>query len=327
MKFRAFQHRRGTRLREPQQNPTRSVGTRNHSITISVDTRPWVVWSTIRDLLRIDGRRVAGENVWVLVGVTVATLIVDAISARLLGTTTLSFALAIPAGVLFGPFGAVGFATGRLYHALIAGGTGPALVFLTVGDLCFVVVGYMFVGRRTVPIDDVRSFLRYLRTYAGAVLVASLCSAAFVASGLTLIERMHFVVAAQTFVTDRFFSGLVLGFVVLLLLSAGTTRHEVAWSGQLSSLTGLGVAFVAVSWLGLGSVLSLAHRDFTAFPAVKRAIADILPSVIEPVTFATLGPLYGPIQAAIMLTGSVFTLATLAGERTDSGPASDRSDR
>ncbi|MFB6151635.1 MAG: hypothetical protein ABEJ40_07505 [Haloarculaceae archaeon] len=263
------------------------------------------------------GRHVAADRAWTVVGVAVVTLVVGFLSARLLGLGRLVYAVAVPAGVLFGPAGAVGFAFGGLSRDLLAGVAVPVALVRAGSDALLAVVGYTVWGRRPIPtLDRPSSVPSGLAGYAVAVVVASLCGAAALASGLAVVGRTSFAASAPTLLTDRLVAGLALGAVVLVGVASTVDGLPDPDGGRrLPTGAVLGATTVALVWLAGGFAFSLVQADAAAFPGVRTFVTEVLPPVLEPVASAALSWLYRPLQAllALVALAAIGALVVRAG--------------
>jgi hypothetical protein len=254
-------------------------------------------------------QHVVANRAWGVVLVSVGTFVVGVLSTSVVGISHLLYAFAVPAGVLLGPVGAVGFAFGALCRDLLAGAPLSAAAVRAGGDVVFVAIGYAVWDWRSRPASD-RRRSSALATYTVAVVVASLCSVAFLATGLALLGRAAFVTSLPILVTDRAVPALLLGPAVLYAATATVDVYSGPGRGNgPTTATILGVAVIALAWLVTGFALSIVRHDIAAFSSTRRNIAARLPDVFEPVFFAALGDLYVPFQmvgATVALFGIVI---------------------
>jgi len=257
-------------------------------------------------------RNLVASPAWGVVAVSIGTLTVGVLSTRVGGVSHLLYAFGVPAGVLFGPIGAVGFAFGTLCLDLLAGVPLSIAVVRATGAALFVVVGYATWDWRPRPTFDHRR-LSALVTYTTAVTIASLCSVAFLATCFELLGRAAFVTSVPALASDHAVPALFVGPVVLYAgayavgVDPGQDRDG---EPRPTTATILGVALIAFAWLVAWSALSLIHHDLATFSGTRRNVAALLPDILEPAFFTAFVEFYLPLQGvgAIMAVLGIATL-------------------
>jgi hypothetical protein len=240
-------------------------------------------------------RHVAAEWAWGVVIVALATLLVSVLAGRALGLAHLRYALAVPAGVLLGSAGVVGFALGGLCHSLLVGGPLLAGGAMATGDVMLVVLGYAVwdwqspAGLRSSPV-------RALATYVAAVFVGTIGGVAIVSVSLEILGSATVVSILPVLLFDRLSAGLLAGLVVLFGLAAVTGSDPLGGHRDgPSTRTILGVLTVAAVWLVGIYTVSLIRRDVVAFPSTRASLLNAVPDPLGGVIAIVFGGLYRPL--------------------------------
>lgn len=246
------------------------------------------------------------DAAWLVVTLAGFTALLGFVSGRFFGFLGLEYALAVPAGILFGPWAAVGVAFGGVLQVLPSGAVGPGTLVEAVADAILVLVGGAFWGDRAVPVVDPDASLLDAGTYVVAALVACACGVAWLVSAAPLLVGESFVAAMPVQFTSRALPLLTLGPLVLLVGGA-LRRHGSLPTADWPTMAlrnRLGIVLVASLWLGGGFLLGLVHQDVTSIPKARAQLVGYLPGPAASLALLVVEGWYRQTQAAVALVAT-----------------------
>lgn len=268
--------------------------------------------------VRLSATSPGASRAWLVVSVAALTLGVDVVGAHV-GLPDLAYALAVPAAILVGVPGAVGFALGGLLAAAWSGSTVSVTVALLIGDL--VLVALVLLGWLNGPVPRPGGRVPAALSRAAGVLrvatVALLASVGVTAVGLDVVGAVPVAAAVPVMLADRA-PGVLAGVVLVL----ATRRGGLASPKRGDPTTAPGPAVraaplvVALGWLLGALALGLVRQDLAALPGARAEFVATLPATVSPFALPLVGAYYHPVQVAAAVIAVATVTRLLAGQDT-----------